>query len=104
MKTIFSSVAFQDESGALLTNGSIILTLPAGIYEISAGGGQVVGRSLIVNLTAAAKMPGAIQIWASDELNPQVAYTVTLCAGGWRTAGRLGDLAISGASPIDLSL
>jgi hypothetical protein len=80
MKTIQSFVAFQDESGALLGNGSIIFTLPAGIYEIAAGGGQVVGRSFIVNLTAAAKIPAATQMWVSDELNPQTAFGVTLCA------------------------
>jgi hypothetical protein len=104
MKTIQSTVGFQDESGTLLANGSLILTLPAGVYEIAAGGGQVAGRSLTINLDANAKIPAATQIWASDELLPQVPYTVTVCAqaNGLQAVGSANWL-IVGASPIDLS-
>src|SRR6185312_12266012 len=42
MKTLSSSVAFQDEAGNVLANGSLVLTLPFGVDEIVAGGGQVV--------------------------------------------------------------
>jgi len=38
MKTLSSSVAFQDEAGHPLANGSIVLTLPFGVYEIAVGG------------------------------------------------------------------
>jgi hypothetical protein len=105
MKTLSSSVAFQDEAGNPLANGSIVLTLPFGVYEIAAGGGQVAGQSLIVNLDANGKVPGTPQLWASDELNPQTPYTVSICSG----AGGLGPIAsatwlIAGASPIDLAL
>lgn len=104
MKTITSSVAFQDEAGNPLANGSLILTLPAGVYEIAAGGGQVVGQSVTVNLNNLGKIPGTPQIWASDELSPQVPYTVTICG----QANGLGAVAsatwlITGVSPIDLS-
>jgi hypothetical protein len=105
MKTLSSSVAFQDEAGNALANGSLVLTLPYGVYEIAAGGGQVVGQSLIINLDATGKVPGTPQIWASDELSPQTPYTVSICSA----KNGLGEIAsatwlIAGASPIDLSL
>jgi hypothetical protein len=105
MKTIFNSVGFQDESGNLLVNGSLIFSLPPGIYLILSGGGQVVGRSVIVNLDANAKVPSGIQVFASDELNGSPLYRATLC----RNANGFGPVAsvnwlISGTSPIDLSL
>ena len=105
MKTITSSVGFQDTGGNLLINGSIILTLSPGVYLISSGGGQVVGRSFIVNLDSSAKIPGGVQVWASDELNGSPLYSATLC----RMPNGLGPVAtvtwlIAGASPIDLSL
>lgn len=102
MKTIFSSVGFQDEVGTLL--GSLILSLPSGVYVVSSGGGQVAGQSLIINLDATGKVPGSITIWASDELSPQVPYAVTLCAqaNGAQAVGTANWL-IGGTSPIDLS-
>jgi hypothetical protein len=104
MKTLTSSVGFQDESGVLLTNGSLIFSLPQGIYLILAGGGQVVSRSFIVNLDATAKIPAAIQVWASDELNSQPVYSVTLCRGanGSSPISSVNWL-IAGTSPIDLN-
>ncbi len=104
MKTIISSVGFQDEGGNFLVNGSIILTLAPGVYRISSGGGQVVGRSAIISLDATAKVPAGIQIWATDELNTQPTYYATLC----RNSDGTGPVAsvkwsISGISPIDLS-
>jgi hypothetical protein len=104
MKTLTSSVGFQDESGVLLANGSLIFNLPQGIYLILSGGGQVVSRSFIVNLDGSAKVPAAIQVWASDELNGTPLYTVTLCRG----ANGLSPITsvnwlIAGTSPIDLN-
>jgi hypothetical protein len=106
MKTLTSSVGFQDDGGNLLANGSIILSLPLGtMYKIISGGGQVVGRSFTINFDANAKLPGAPQVWASDELAGSPIYSATLC----RNADGLGPVAsvnwlISGSSPIDLSL
>ena len=106
MKTITSSVGFQDDGGTLLADGSLILSLPLGtMYKIIAGGGQVVSRSFVVNLDAAGKVPAGIQVWASDELAGTPVYAATLC----RNANGLGPVAsvnwlISGTSPIDLSL
>jgi hypothetical protein len=105
MKNLTSSVGFQDDSGNLLANGSLILSIPTGIYLILSGGGQVVGRSFTINLDANAKVPGTPQVWASDELARTPIYSVTLC----RNADGLGPVAsvnwlISGSSPIDLSL
>jgi pectate lyase-like protein len=104
MKTLSSSVAFQDEAGNALANGSLVMTLPYGVYEIAAGGGQVVGQSLVINLDATGKVPGTPQIWASDELSPQTPYTVSICSA----KNGLGEIAsatwlIAGAGPIDLS-
>lgn len=103
MKTITSSVAYQDELGNPLAKGSLILSLPVGAYLI-AGGGQVVGTSVIINLDGTGKIPAGTSIWASDELNPQTPYSATICSG----SNGNGPLAyalwfISGASPIDLS-
>jgi hypothetical protein len=106
MKTLTSSVGFQDEFGNLLTNGSLILGLPLGaVYKIISGGGQVVSQSFIVNLNAVGKVPAGVQIWASDELNGSPLYSATLCrnADGVGPAGAVNWL-ISGTSPIDLSL
>jgi hypothetical protein len=106
MKTITSSVGFQDDGGNLLANGSIILSLPLGaMFKIVSGGGQVVSRSFIINLDATGKVPAGIQVWASDELSSTPIYSATLC----RNANGLGPVAsvnwlISGTSPIDLSL
>jgi hypothetical protein len=102
MKTLTSSVAFQDEAGNLL--GSLILNLPSGVYSVVSGGGQVAGQSLIINLDATGKVPGAITIWASDELSPQTPYAVTLCAqaNGVQAIGTTNWF-IGGSSPIDLS-
>jgi hypothetical protein len=104
MKTLTSSVGFQDEAGTLLTNGSLILSLPQGIYLILAGGGQVVSRSFIVNLDGSAKVPAAMQAWASDELNGQSVYSVTLCRGA-NGSSPVASVTwqITGSSPIDLS-
>jgi hypothetical protein len=105
MKALISSIGFQDGSGNLLTNGSIILSLAPGVYKILSGGGQVVGRSVIISLDATAKVPAGTQLWASDELNSTPAYAVTLCRNGDGT-GPVGSVnwLISGSSPIDLSL
>ena len=68
MKTITSSVGFQDDAGNLLANGSLILSLPLGtMFKIVSGGGQVVSRSFVVNLDAAGKVPAGIQVWASEQ-------------------------------------
>jgi hypothetical protein len=104
MKTLTSSIGFQDESGALLANGSLIFNLLQGIFLILAGGGQVVSRSFIVNLDGSGKVPAGLQAWASDELNTQPVYSVTLCRG----ANGLSPVAsvnwsIAGTSPIDLN-
>jgi hypothetical protein len=104
MKTLTSSVGFQDESGVLLANGSLIFNLPQGIYLILAGGGQVVARSFIVNLDGSGKVPISLQAWASDELNGSPLYTVTLCrsANGSSPITSVNWL-IAGTSPIDLN-
>jgi hypothetical protein len=104
MKTVTSSIAYQDESGNPLVKGSLILSLPAGVYLIASGGGQVVGTSVIINLDGSGKIPAGIQLWASDELSPQTPYSATVCSG----ANGIGSQAsatwfIGGASPIDLS-
>jgi hypothetical protein len=104
MKTLTSTVAFQDESGAVLANGSLVLTLPAGVYQIVSGGGQVVGQSVIISLDANGKITGTAQVWGSDEISPQTPYTVSIC----RLPGGLQPIAsaqwfISGTSPIDVS-
>jgi hypothetical protein len=105
LKTFTSSVGFQDESGTLLKFGSLILTLPEGLYEIGAGGGQVVGGSRTINLDVNAKVPAATTGWASDELIPQPAFQVTICSGA-NGLGKVGYATwfITGSSPIDLSL
>jgi hypothetical protein len=106
MKTIVSSIGFQDDSGTLLANGSLILNLPSGVmFLISAGGGQVVGRVFIINLDATGKVPAGITIWASDELAGAPLYSATLCqqANGLQPVGSVRWL-IGGSSPIDLSL
>lgn len=104
LKTLTSSVAFQDELGNILAKGSIIITLPPGVYLIASGGGQVIGQSVIINLDATGKIP-ATSIWASDELSPQSAYNVTLCAqaNGLQPVSS-AQWFIGGVSPIDLSL
>ena len=104
MKTLTSSVGFQDESGVLLANGSLILSLPTGIYLILSGGGQVVARSVLVPLNASAKLPGGTQVWASDELAGSPIYSATLCRNSDGT-GVVGTVnwQITGSSPIDLS-
>jgi len=104
MKNIFSSIAFQNDQGAALQNGSLILTLPPGVYLIVSGGGQVYGGSIILNLDATGKL-ASIAIWVSDELSPQTAFNVTLCAqpNGLQAVG-YATWFIGGTSPIDLSL
>ena len=105
MKTLTSSVCFQDGRGNLLSNGSIILTLPPGIYKIIAGGGQVVGLSIIIGLDGTGKVPAGTQLWASDELNGSPVYSATLCrnADGTTPVASVNWL-IAGTSPIDLSI
>jgi hypothetical protein len=105
VKTLITSVGFQDEAGNLLANGSLILTLPPGLYVIVSGGGQVVGQSLIINLDATAKITGTVTIWASDEISLQTPYTATLCqqANGLQPVGTAVWF-VGGTSPIDLSL
>src|ERR1700732_4037256 len=89
MKTLTSSVGFQDDAGNLLANGSLILSLPLGaMYKIIAGGGQVVSRSFIINLDATAKLPAGISVWGSDELSGTPIYSATLC----RNANGLGPV------------
>lgn len=104
MKQITSTVGFQDQGGNLLVNGSIILTLPSGVYLIVAGGGQVYGDSIIVNLNNLGKISGTVNIWASDEISPQTPYSVTLCAqaNGVQPVSTASWF-IGGTSPIDLS-
>lgn len=104
MKQVFSSVSFQDEAGNALSNGSLIFSLPSGVYLISSGGGQVVGQSFILNLDATGKAALTL-MWASDELNPQTPYSVVLCAqpNGAQPVGT-ATWFIGGVSPIDLSL
>ncbi len=104
MKTFISSVGFQDESGTLLTFGSLILTLPQGVYEIASGGGQVVGGSRIINFDVNAKIPASVTGWASDELNPETTFSATICSGA-NGIGKVGFATwlIIGSSPIDLS-
>ena len=104
MKNLTSSVGFQDEAGTLLTNGSLIFSLPQGIYLILSGGGQVVSRSFIVNLDGSAKVPAGLQVWASDELNGTPLYTVTLCRGANGSSPITSvNWLIAGTSPIDLN-
>lgn len=106
MKTLISSVGFQDDFGNLLAHGSLILTLQQqGVYLILSGGGQVVSRAFIVNLDAAGKIPAGTQCWASDELAGSPIYSATLCRapGGVTPVGSV-NWVISGSSPIDLSL
>src|SRR5690349_14369428 len=100
MKTIFNSVGFKDESGNLLVNGSLSLSLPPGIYLILSGGGQVVSRSFTVNLDANAKVPAGTKLWASDELNTSPLYVATLCrnADGTDLVSTMNWL-IAGSSP-----
>lgn len=105
MKILTSSVGFQDADGTLLANGSIVLSLPFGMYEILSGGGQVYGNSVVLNLDATAKLIGSPQIWAGDELNGHPIHAVQLCSlpnGLGAVASAQWD--ISGAGPIDLSL
>lgn len=104
MKTVESTVAFQDQAGNALARGSLMLTLPFGIYEIAAGGGQVAGQTVTVNLDGNGKIPSGSQIWASDELVPQPTYNATLCAqpNGLQVVGG-ATWSIIGSSPIDLS-
>jgi hypothetical protein len=105
MKTLSSSVGFQAPDGTLLANGSLVITLPDGMYEILAGGGQVYGNSVIINLDANAKIPGTPQIWAGDELAGHPIFAVQLCAlKGGLTPVASAQWDISGGSPIDLSL
>ncbi len=105
MKTFISSVGFQDEAGTLLRFGSLIMTLPQGMYEITAGGGQVVGGSRIINFDVNAKVPAGVTGWANDELNPQTTYQITTCSSP-NGVGKVGFATwlITGGSPIDLSL
>ncbi len=105
MKTLTSSVGFQDDFANLLANGALILSLQQpGIY-LASGGGQVVSRSFLVKLDASAKVPAGIQVWASDELAGAPVYTATLCKNSDGT-GAVGSVnwLITGTSPIDLSL
>jgi phage-related tail protein len=106
VKTLTSSVAFQDEFGNALTNGSLILSLQqqGTTYLILSGGGQVVSRSFIVNLDSSGKLPAGVSVWASDELSGNPVYRATLCrsAGGITPVGSV-TWSISGSSPIDLS-
>ncbi|HWF03284.1 MAG TPA: hypothetical protein VHA06_06330 [Candidatus Angelobacter sp.] len=104
MKILSTSVGFVGPDGTLLANGSIVLTLPAGMYLILAGGGQVYGNSVILNLDATAKLIGSPQMWCTDELTGNPIFAVQLCA----SANGLGTVAtghwsIVGTAPIDLS-
>jgi hypothetical protein len=104
MKTIISTVAFQDEAGNVLSNGSLVFNIPLGqIYHISAGG-QVGSQAMIVNLDATGKIPASVTLWASDELDAQPVYRVTICAqpNGIQTVGFV-KWRIAGTSPIDVS-
>ena len=105
MKTLISSVGFQDQFGNLLVKGALILALTPGIYKILSGGGQVVGMSVLIPLDASAKVPAGKQIWATDELNTSPLYSATLCRNADGT-GAVGSVtwSITGTSPIDLSL
>ena len=106
MKTLISSVGFQDDFGNLLVNGALTLSLQQqGIYLVLSGGGQIVSRNFLIRLDASAKVPAGIQVWASDELAGTPVYTATLCknADGTSAVGSVNWL-ISGSSPIDLSL
>jgi hypothetical protein len=106
MKTLTSSVGFQDDAGNLLAKGSLILSLPLGsVFKVVSAAGQIVSRSFTINLDATAKVPAGISVWASDELAGSPIYSATLC----RSANGLGAVAsvnwlIAGTSPIDLSL
>jgi hypothetical protein len=104
MKNLSSSVGFQGPDGTLLKFGSLMLTLPDGIYEVIAGGGQVAGGTVILNFDVNAKVVGTPQMWCSDELTGHPIFSVQLCS----LANGLGPVSqaqwdISGASPIDLA-
>ena len=105
MKTIISSVGFQDDGGNLLANGSIILSIPTGVYKVLSGAGQVVARSFIINLDNTANLPANTKVWASDELAGTPLYRATLCRAA-DGGGALSSVTwkIAGTSPIDLSL
>lgn len=102
MKTIQSTVAFQDPQGNAVASGVLILTLsqPA---EIISGGGQVVPLEVRITLGADGKIPAATQIWANDELTPSMSYTAAIRDSGNNFIASFGPWSISGPSPIDLS-
>lgn len=103
MKTITSTVAFQDSQGNVTANGFLILQLSQP-SEVTSGGGQIAPLELRITLDATGKIPAATQIWANDELTPTgTTYAASLKDSGNAQIAAFGAWSITGTSPIDVS-
>lgn len=102
MKTITTSVGFQDSLGVVVANGFLSLTLSQNVI-ITAGGGQVAASTTILPLDSNGKIT-ATQIWFNDELTPTgtVYHAVLLGSNGLRVITDFGNWSIVGVS-ADLS-
>lgn len=103
MKTIQSTVAFQDTQGNVIAGGFLILQLSQP-SEVTSGGGQVVPLEVRITLDSTGKIPANTQIWANDELTPSgTIYAAYLKDSSNTQVASFGNWSIAGASPIDLA-
>ncbi len=101
MKTVSTSVGFQDPLGNLVANGKLILDLsqPA---EITSGGGLLAPTRIVFQLTALAKITPT-NMWFNDELTPSgTSYHSILIDSNQNEIADFGQWVIAGAS-ADLS-
>lgn len=103
MKTIESTVAFQDPQGNVVASGTLVLQLSQAA-EITSGGGQVAPMEVRITLDATGKIPANTSIWANDQLTPSgTTYNAYLKDSSNAQVASFGAWSIAGASPIDLS-
>ncbi len=101
MKTVTTSVGFQDPLGNLVASGKLILDLsqPA---EITSGGGLLAPIRIVLPLTALAKITPT-NMWFNDELTPTgTSYHSILIDSNQNEIADFGQWVIAGAS-ADLS-
>ena len=103
MKTITGTFVNSQNSHITPTTGAgLTLSLQLKTPANASGVGLVTSTPILITLTAAA-IPGATQILATDELTPATNYVCKVVDISNNVIWGPVTLAISGASPIDLS-
>lgn len=102
IKQIFSSLPYQDPTGAALAGG--LLTLDLSQPATATGSGEVAPLRVDVILNSTGKF-SATNLWANDQLLPAgTTYRLQVYNANGLLVADFGALSIVGASPIDISL